>query len=615
MSDIIQFYRAKILEFLELMRKDMGELRFKLYVDMVNSCTEIEDLKEMAELELQLDFIKYTKENIKDKLEERGTSIKEIKTKLELSQSNYLNNPIETDDLYREYGENLDGLDINGDNTELRNSLYEAIENSVELEEDITDTDKIEEIDSSIEIARQLSEIIGEEDEPEDEDTSDFDIISAFFSDNDEDEENEEIICTNEETKNDTCKNNVVSSVKNDNSTIDRLEDTVEGIKKGSNLGVNEKNRNYSKVRKVVQIEETEEEEEYDIASMLGSLIDDDEEEIEESKALEKSLNSILENVNSNKEEEYDIESLMASIFEEDEETEETEEQIDEDNIEKLMESMFEEEEDSTNSNITLKVEDEEEADIASLMADMFEEEDEEENIDELSDEELDIASMMSEMFEEEEDLEETNEDLDISSMFNDIFDGEDDEEENTKNTEDTEEEQADIASLFGDMFDEEDEEESTDMEENEDIDVSSMFEDMFSEDEEESEEEEEQTDIASLFGDMFDEEDEEEDNTNKVIKELKKENKPISNKETTVKNKPDQIKVFRDDSTQKMFSNLGVVRKQLGKQVDKLAISDEERKVRRQLKEIENQKKLLESQLLNKQGKQKKNFLQELLS
>lgn len=75
----LQFFKNKILEELGKIRGDLGELRYKLYVETVNQCDDYKQLKEMAELELQLQFIEYAKGMVQEPLAERQVEINDLK--------------------------------------------------------------------------------------------------------------------------------------------------------------------------------------------------------------------------------------------------------------------------------------------------------------------------------------------------------------------------------------------------------------------------------------------------------------------------------------------------------------------------------------------------------
>ena len=78
MSKLI-YFKEKIKKELDSIKDEIGELRYNLYINMVDTCNNYDELREMAELELQIDFLKYTKEAIKDKLQQRDVNINDLR--------------------------------------------------------------------------------------------------------------------------------------------------------------------------------------------------------------------------------------------------------------------------------------------------------------------------------------------------------------------------------------------------------------------------------------------------------------------------------------------------------------------------------------------------------
>lgn len=75
----LAYFKEKIKRELEKIRDDIGDVRYNLYVATVDQCDNYEDLREMAELEMQLDFIKYAKTSIKDRLQEKYVDIQDLR--------------------------------------------------------------------------------------------------------------------------------------------------------------------------------------------------------------------------------------------------------------------------------------------------------------------------------------------------------------------------------------------------------------------------------------------------------------------------------------------------------------------------------------------------------
>lgn len=74
----LQYFKVKIKDTLAKIADDIGKLRYELYVAMVDKCDDYSELREMAELEMQLQFIEYTKGNIEQPLRDRQVDISDL---------------------------------------------------------------------------------------------------------------------------------------------------------------------------------------------------------------------------------------------------------------------------------------------------------------------------------------------------------------------------------------------------------------------------------------------------------------------------------------------------------------------------------------------------------
>lgn len=73
----IQFFKNKITARLEELRDFMPEIKYKLYKTMIEDCDSYDEIREMAELDLQFNMIHYVNE-LKDKLKDNNTNIEEL---------------------------------------------------------------------------------------------------------------------------------------------------------------------------------------------------------------------------------------------------------------------------------------------------------------------------------------------------------------------------------------------------------------------------------------------------------------------------------------------------------------------------------------------------------
>ena len=94
----LNFYKNRIKRQLESIRGDIGELKYELYTKMVDGCEDYYELLEMAELEMQIDFLNYTNGNIMNKLEKDNITVRDLKEAIDNDNRAYLNMPIETDE-------------------------------------------------------------------------------------------------------------------------------------------------------------------------------------------------------------------------------------------------------------------------------------------------------------------------------------------------------------------------------------------------------------------------------------------------------------------------------------------------------------------------------------
>lgn len=104
----LEFIRNRIKEQLKEIRLDLGERRYQLYIDFVDATDCMDELRDMADLELQIDLAKYSR-NIKEKLNAKGVTIGSIEESLEgakeIDYDNY--NSEYTEDIEEETAEEL----------------------------------------------------------------------------------------------------------------------------------------------------------------------------------------------------------------------------------------------------------------------------------------------------------------------------------------------------------------------------------------------------------------------------------------------------------------------------------------------------------------------------
>lgn len=76
--DRVSFYQRMILRKLGEVRESLGETRYRIYRETVEQSTDFEELRELAELELQIDLMKYTQE-IQASLKAQGVTVEDLR--------------------------------------------------------------------------------------------------------------------------------------------------------------------------------------------------------------------------------------------------------------------------------------------------------------------------------------------------------------------------------------------------------------------------------------------------------------------------------------------------------------------------------------------------------
>lgn len=258
----LKFYRTRIIQRIQGYADDIGPT-YRLYVDSVLACDDLEQLKEMAELDLQLEYFEYIRK-INSELKVFGVSLDDIQRKNnadnESNQESYgidsIGQVSESDidlsgvgsDYDEEYdtdesGDDEEDYDTDSDdNEEIRaseaDSLLQMLGN---FREEADDTDEYaasgyDEEDYGIDDLAQIEEFTGEEDEDTDEydtdgvadDTADGvaddEDDTSIFGEIDDDIEDED----DSEYEDESDDSDIESE---DDSEMDFLSDFAENLK------------------------------------------------------------------------------------------------------------------------------------------------------------------------------------------------------------------------------------------------------------------------------------------------------------------------------------------------------------------------------------------------
>ena len=77
MYEHLDFFKNKIKSKLLELKPNMSDIKYRLYLSMIDECESFEEIRDIAELDLQFDLIKYIKD-IDSKLKLSDTDISEL---------------------------------------------------------------------------------------------------------------------------------------------------------------------------------------------------------------------------------------------------------------------------------------------------------------------------------------------------------------------------------------------------------------------------------------------------------------------------------------------------------------------------------------------------------
>ena len=451
----LNFIKNKIKSQLDDIRSDIGELRYDLYIKMVDGCDDYYQLLEMAELELQIDYLNYTNNNIINKLEEENTTVKDLRQAIDsngINSDRYLDEPIETDDAY-ETLENFNDMSNEEQDKFLdavARNIQERLNNEPDEEKDrdyseipgMEVNDKLEEEYED----EQLARFISGDDNPEETDSDEDD------NDEDNDDEDNDILGYDEDA---------------DYDSSDELDDDG---------GYNSEDEDLSDL--LGENDEDESENEDDLGDSDGDALDNNEDDLDIDSDDDFFYAEDAED-DEETEDEEDVDAELEGLFDDDEgNDEEDSEDIDNEGIDD--EDFFFDsvgDEDSTGDEDSAGLFGNEESE------EMLEEElagsDEDDEID--SDEDL---SDLTDGDDDNEDLSDLTDGDDDNEDLSDLTDGEDDDEDLSDLTDGDDSEdlsdltgdddnEDELADLFGDS---EDDGSNNDTDEDSDEDLEDLF-------------------------------------------------------------------------------------------------------------------------------------------
>ena len=201
----IDFLKNRIKARLAEVSDQMGKYRYKLYIAMVDECNDFEELKEMAELDLQMDLFDYVRHEINPMLDELNLSIADVR-RMDSGEIPSIGNPLQNYEIEpSEMEELLDDEEANAAMAMLLMSRIKTEPDEERYRQEILDFQLEEkmEVDSIDDIQideddglNELLEADETDEEPESDDSEesedDLEELAGFFDDMPEDADVEE---------------------------------------------------------------------------------------------------------------------------------------------------------------------------------------------------------------------------------------------------------------------------------------------------------------------------------------------------------------------------------------------------------------------------------------
>ena len=75
----LEYFKKHIKEKLESVKDDIPDRRYRLWIAAIDDCEDYDELREMAELDMQLDMFEYTRNEINPKLQRLNLEMDEIR--------------------------------------------------------------------------------------------------------------------------------------------------------------------------------------------------------------------------------------------------------------------------------------------------------------------------------------------------------------------------------------------------------------------------------------------------------------------------------------------------------------------------------------------------------
>lgn len=242
-NDAIEFYRQIVLKHIEEVKDTISDTKYRVYIAIVNECTDLETLKNMADFGMQDEFIAYSK-GIDKRLGEYNTTVKELqevceggyeitnldeikreelRKKREVTQAEVTDTIDKVLHSYDEYGDTIEAL---SKLEQIDDDSEYGIEVHMELNVDDFDDEEITEEDIERENETYEDEI--EDIEELDEDDTEEQFSEEDTEDSIDDEELEEDSIEDEietEELEEEDEDNLGDTIEDDNGSMEDAED------------------------------------------------------------------------------------------------------------------------------------------------------------------------------------------------------------------------------------------------------------------------------------------------------------------------------------------------------------------------------------------------------
>lgn len=368
-SQQLAYFKEKLNKQLDSVKELLGEYRYKVFHMMVNECEDYDELRMMADIEMQLDSLEYEKKRVKDRLDRKDVSIKDIRLstdrvqreikkfeilepegqkpvisrKFDIITPDTLNEDIESDDILKEainsmvFSNTMTPADEAKFLRDLQSKVAEITSkriDSIDLDDDIFTESDTEDEEEAEDEEEEFDEMFSDDEESEDEyNESETEEIINSIPDDTSNDENEELIdldMSPEETEEAEVEDEIDSMFEDDDSDEMSTEEIMSNALSDESL---------------FEDDDSDEEEdsafsEEDESEIIGDVEDELFEDTEESE--EDNIDGQLDDC-------FDIEDEDDSeLFEDD-----TDEEDDSNSMDEALEdeSLFDDEEDSEESS------------------------------------------------------------------------------------------------------------------------------------------------------------------------------------------------------------------------------------------------------------------------